>query len=170
MRVAWVHIDGTGAPEFLTSDQEVAHGARLSPDNRRILCQIGSQSPKNEASRARLNVIDLATKQRTVIDKLGYTDSYCWSSDGSKVAYTWQLPLREPGQNEERKTYHWNKLRFFMPFLEPQVLLQAVSQQFSSLFSSWPVCVSPFECRTRSAEAWLEALVLNRIRYSRFPA
>jgi Tol biopolymer transport system component len=105
MGVAWVHIDGTGAPEFLTSDQEVAHGARLSPDNRRILCQIGSRSSKNEASRTRLYVIDLATKQRTVIDKLGHTDSYCWSSDGSKVAYTWQMPLRQPEEVAERKAY-----------------------------------------------------------------
>ena len=103
--VAWVRIDGTGTPEFLISDQEVAHGARLSPDNRRILCQIGSQSPKNEASRARLYVIDLATKKRTVIDKLGHTDSYCWSSDGSKVAYTWQMPLRQPEEVAERKAY-----------------------------------------------------------------
>jgi Tol biopolymer transport system component len=103
--VAWVHIDGTGTPEFLTSDQEVAHGARLSPDNRRILCQIGSPPRQNEASRVRLYVIDLITKKRTVIDKLGHTDSYCWSSDGSKVAYTWQMPLRQPEEVAERKAY-----------------------------------------------------------------
>ena len=103
--IAWVRIDGTGTPEFLTSGQEVAHGARLSPDNRRILCQIDSQSSTNEAYRTRLYVIDLATKKRTVIDKLGYTDSYCWSSDGSKVAYTWQMPLREPEEVAERKAY-----------------------------------------------------------------
>ena len=103
--VAWVHIDGTGTPEFLTSDQEMAHGARLSPDNRRILCKIGSPSPKNQVSRVRLYVIDLITKKRTEIDKLGHTDSYCWSSDGSKVAYTWQMPLRQPEEVVERKAY-----------------------------------------------------------------
>ena len=103
--VAWVRIDGVGTPEFLTSVQEASRGARLSPDNRRILCQIDSQSPKNEASRTRLYVIDLATKQRTVIDRLGYTDSYCWSSDGSKVAYTWQMPLRQPEEVAERTAY-----------------------------------------------------------------
>jgi dipeptidyl aminopeptidase/acylaminoacyl peptidase len=103
--VAWVHIDGSGNPEFLASDQEVAHGARLSPDNRRILCKIGSRSPQNEASRQRLYVIDLATKKRTAIDKLGHTDSFCWSSDGSKVAYTWQMPLRQPEEVTERKAY-----------------------------------------------------------------
>ena len=50
-------------------------------------------------------MIDLATKKRTVIDKLGHTDGYCWSSDGSKVAYTWQMPLRRPEEVAERKAY-----------------------------------------------------------------
>jgi Tol biopolymer transport system component len=61
--------------------------------------------PKNEASRTRLYVIDLITKKRTVIDKLGHTDSYCWSSDGTKVAHTWQMPLRQPEEVVERKAY-----------------------------------------------------------------
>jgi Tol biopolymer transport system component len=103
-RVAWVQIDGTGRPEFLTSDQEMAYGARLSPDNRRILCMVGSRAPQEER-RTRLYVIDLATKERTVIDKPGHTHGYCWSSDGSKVAYTWQMPLRQPREATERKTY-----------------------------------------------------------------
>jgi Tol biopolymer transport system component len=105
VRVAWVHVDGSGEPEFLTSDQEVAHGARLSPDNRRILCMVGSLASKDEGISPRLHVIDLATKKRTVIDKPGHTHGYCWSSDGSKVAYTWQLPLRHPEEAVERKTY-----------------------------------------------------------------
>ena len=105
LRVAWVRIDGTGEPEFLTSDQEVAYGARLSPDNRRILCMVGPREPKDKVSRMRLYVIDLATKKRTMIDKPGHTHGYCWSSDGSKVAYTWQLPLRQPEDAVERKTY-----------------------------------------------------------------
>jgi Tol biopolymer transport system component len=50
-------------------------------------------------------VIDLTTKKRTVIDKPGHIHGYCWSSDGSKVAYTWQLPLRQPEDAVERKTY-----------------------------------------------------------------
>jgi Tol biopolymer transport system component len=105
VRVALVGIDGTGEPEFLTSDQEVVYGARLSPDNRRILCMVGSRAPKDDGSRTKLHVIDLATKKRTVIDKPGHTHGYCWSSDGSKVAYTWQVPLRQPGEVVERKTY-----------------------------------------------------------------
>jgi dipeptidyl aminopeptidase/acylaminoacyl peptidase len=105
MRVARVHTDGTGAPEFLTSDQETAYGARLSPDNRQILCMVGPRTPKDEKSRTRLYVVDLATNKRTVIDKPGHTHGYCWSSDGLKVAYTWQLPLRQPDDVVERKTY-----------------------------------------------------------------
>jgi Tol biopolymer transport system component len=104
-RVAWVHVDGSGEPEFLTSDQEVAYGAKLSPDNRQILCIVGPREPEDKGRRTRLYVIDLATKQRMVIDKPGHTHGYCWSSDGSKVAYTWQLPLRQPGDAVERKTY-----------------------------------------------------------------
>jgi Tol biopolymer transport system component len=105
IRVAWVHIDGTGEPEFLTSNQEVAYGARLSPDNRRILCMVGSTTPKDEGTRTKLYKIDLATKKRTVISKPGHTNGYCWSSDGTKIAYTWQMPLRQPGEGVDRKTY-----------------------------------------------------------------
>ncbi len=50
-------------------------------------------------------MIDLATKERSVIGRPGHTDSYCWSSDGSKVAYTWQMPLRQPEEVLERKAY-----------------------------------------------------------------
>ena len=61
--------------------------------------------PEDQQFRMRLYVIDLATKQRTMIDKPGHTHGYCWSSDGSRVAYTWQLPIREPEAKVERKTY-----------------------------------------------------------------
>ena len=105
LRIAWVPIDGTGKPEFLTSDQEVAYGARLSPDNRRILCMVRPRANQEERRSARLYVIDLATGKRAVIDKPGHTHGYCWSSDGLKVAYTWQMPLRQPDQAVERKTY-----------------------------------------------------------------
>ena len=105
VRVAWVNIDGTGGPEFVTTDQEVAYGAKLSPDNRRILCMVRPRVPEEQENRMRMYVIDLATKQRTMIDKPGHTYGYCWSSDGSKVAYTWQLPIRDPEAKVERKTY-----------------------------------------------------------------
>src|SRR5262249_59720373 len=35
--VTWVNADGAGKPEYLTPEEEVASGARLSPDGRRIL-------------------------------------------------------------------------------------------------------------------------------------
>jgi hypothetical protein len=103
-RVAWVPSDGSGKPEFLTSDQDETYGARLSPDNRRILCTARPREPR-DGRRARLYVIDLITKKRVVIDKPGHTHGYCWSSDGQKVAYTWQLPIREPEAKVDRKTY-----------------------------------------------------------------
>jgi Tol biopolymer transport system component len=105
VRVGWVSVDSTGKPEFITSEQEVAYGAKLSPDGRRILCMVGSRTPGDEASRSRLYVIDLATKKRVIIDKRGYTHGYCWSSDGLKIAYTWQMPIRQPDEAVERKTY-----------------------------------------------------------------
>jgi Tol biopolymer transport system component len=102
VRVAWVNTDGTGRPEFITSEHEVSYGAKMSPDGRRILCIVG---PKVNGNRARLQTIDLTTKKRVVIDRPGLTHGYCWSSDGLKIAYTWQLPLREPDEVVERKTY-----------------------------------------------------------------
>ena len=66
---------------------------------------VGPGVSEDQENRIRLYVIDLATKRRTMIDKPGHTHGYCWSSDGSKVAYTWQLPIREPEAKVERKTY-----------------------------------------------------------------
>jgi hypothetical protein len=104
-RVAWVNTDGTGEPEFITPQDEVAYGAKLSPDGRRILCMVRSTMPAGEPSLAKLVVIDLTTNKHTVVDRPGHTFGYCWSSDGLKIAHTWQLPLRKPGDVEQRKTY-----------------------------------------------------------------
>jgi Tol biopolymer transport system component len=104
-RVAWVSADGTGKPEFITSEHEVAYGARLSPDGRRILCRVGPKDRADERDPVGLHVIDLVTKKRTRIDRPGHTYGYCWASDGSKVAYTWQLPLRQPVEDAERRTF-----------------------------------------------------------------
>jgi hypothetical protein len=105
LRVAWVNTDGTGKPEFITSENEMTHGAKLSPDGRRILCLVGPKSPKGESGRARLCVMDLITKKRTMAGKPGHTYGYCWCSDGLKLAYTWQMPLPRPDEVMERKTY-----------------------------------------------------------------
>ena len=103
--MAWVNIDGTGKPEYVTPEKEVAYGARLSPDNQRILCMVGPRATKGERTRTRLHVIDLTTKKRIMIDSPGHTYGYCWSSDGAKIAYTWQLPLNHPDDAQERVTF-----------------------------------------------------------------
>jgi Tol biopolymer transport system component len=86
-RVAWVNVDGTGEPAFLTPEDEVAYGARLSPDGRKVLFQA---SPKTPGGQSRLYVMDLATRKRVTIDEPGETHGHCWSPDGSQVAFTWQ--------------------------------------------------------------------------------
>jgi Tol biopolymer transport system component len=105
LRVAWVNSDGSGKPEFITSEHEVAYGARLSPDGGRILCMIGPKAAPGETRPQRLNVIDLSSGKRIPVDRPGHTYGYCWSSDGRRIAYTWQLPLRQPGETAERRTY-----------------------------------------------------------------
>jgi hypothetical protein len=76
IRIAWVNIDGTGEPEFVTSPDEVAYRGHLSPDNRRILCMMAARKADGTHGRERLTVVDLATKARTVVDRPGHTDSY----------------------------------------------------------------------------------------------
>ncbi len=71
--IAWVNVDGIGTPEFITSDQEVAYGAKLSPDNQQILCMIRPKAVADRATRTRLYVIELATNKRAMIDKPGHT-------------------------------------------------------------------------------------------------
>lgn len=104
-RLAWVNLDGTGAPEYITSEDEVAYSARLSPDGKRILCMAGPKAPNGKQSQARLCVIDLSTKKRVVVDEPGATHGYCWSADGSKIAYTWQRPLERPAEVAVRETF-----------------------------------------------------------------
>jgi hypothetical protein len=105
-RVAWVNADGTGKPEFITSGLESAYGARLSPDGQRILCMAGPRGRNGDRSRMRLCVIDVSrsTHRRTYVDEPGETHGYCWSSDGSQVAYTWQRSLANPDAEAVRET------------------------------------------------------------------
>ncbi len=90
VRVAWINADGGGNVDFVTGEDEVAYRARLSPDGHRILCMAGDKARNGERSRVRLCVINLSTKTRSIVDEPGETDGYCWSPDGSKIAYTWQ--------------------------------------------------------------------------------
>jgi RNA polymerase sigma factor (sigma-70 family) len=103
-RIAWVNIDGTGEPQFITSEEEVAGGAKRSPDGRRILCMAGPKAAKDDRRQVRLSVIDLETKKRTIVDEPGETAGYCWSADGSRIAYTWQRPIEKPAEVPMRET------------------------------------------------------------------
>jgi Tol biopolymer transport system component len=105
LRVAWAKIDGTGLPDFITSPDEVAYAARLSPDGQRILLMAGPFAPKGESSSMHLTVIDLTTKRRMEVGRPGFIHGHCWSSDGSKIAYTWQRFLDKPAEVNERQTW-----------------------------------------------------------------
>jgi Tol biopolymer transport system component len=64
----------------------------------------GRKAPQGERTETRLTVIDLATKKQTIIDEPGATCGYCWSPDGSRIAYTWQKPLDHPSEENVRET------------------------------------------------------------------
>jgi Tol biopolymer transport system component len=104
-RVAWVNLDGTGEPEFITRELEVAYGARLSPDGRQILCLAGFRRPDERRRKLRLSVVDLKTKKRKMVDEPGETLSYCWSADGSRIAYTWLRSLERPTETPVLETF-----------------------------------------------------------------
>jgi Tol biopolymer transport system component len=105
VRIAWVNADGSGEPEFLSPEGEVAYDARLSPDGRRMLYKAaGPRPPNGQRARMRLYVMDLASRKRTAVDEPGETDGYCWSPDGSRVAYTWQRSPDQPGKGPDRET------------------------------------------------------------------
>jgi Tol biopolymer transport system component len=104
-RIAWLNADGIGKPEFLTPDGEFAYGARLSPDGRRMLYQGGVRATANgRRPPVRLYVMDLASRKRVAVDTPGKTNGYCWSPDGTRIAYTWQKSLDRPKEVAERET------------------------------------------------------------------
>jgi hypothetical protein len=90
LRIAWVNADGTGQPAYITSENEEACLARLSPDGTRVLCKLKPKLAKGEESKSRLCVIELATNKRTIVGEPGAIEGYCWAADGSRIAYTWQ--------------------------------------------------------------------------------
>jgi Tol biopolymer transport system component len=102
-RLAWVNVDGSGNPEYITSTGEYSDRGRISPEGRRILCQITPKRPPGVRSVIRLFVIDLATGNRTTIDEPGQTNGHSWSPDGARVAYTWQPTLDHPKQMSVRE-------------------------------------------------------------------
>jgi hypothetical protein len=108
-RQGWLVIQSRVNPEARKSvplnwESPMSRAVPLwSSDSKRIL--IREQAGIDDRPEGSLYVIDLLTKKRTVIDKPGHTGSYCWSSEGSKVAYAWQMPLRQAEEVVERKAY-----------------------------------------------------------------
>jgi dipeptidyl aminopeptidase/acylaminoacyl peptidase len=103
-RIAWLNADGTGKPDFLTSEDEYAYDACLARDGRKVLFAAGPKPAKGQRLRVRLYVMDLATKKRVAVDEPGDTIGYCWSPDGFRVAYTWQRPMERPEEVPLRET------------------------------------------------------------------
>ena len=103
-RIAWINVDGTSEPEYITSENEIAYRGQLSPHGSRIICMIGPRQANGERGRFRLNVIDLATRKRTIVDEEGHTSGHCWSEDGKQIAYTWQPPYEKPAEVSTRET------------------------------------------------------------------
>lgn len=85
LRIVLFNRDGTGDLDYITSNDETAYQARLSPDGTRILCAVGPKQPQDNPRRMRLCVIDLATKQRRIIDEPSEAHDYRWSPDGTRV-------------------------------------------------------------------------------------
>ncbi|WP_232068410.1 hypothetical protein [Gemmata obscuriglobus] len=104
VRVAWLSAEGAGKPEYISPDDEIAYGGRLSPNGKRVLYMSGPKPAKDQQAKIRLHVQDLATGKRTPVDEPGETHGYCWSPDGSRVAYTWQRSLEKPSEVPERET------------------------------------------------------------------
>ena len=104
VRIALINTDGSGELDYITSEEEIAYSPRLSPDGTRVLCMVAPKPKNGERTPARLCVINLSTNQRKVVDQPGETDGHCWSSDGAKIAYTWQRSLGKPSEVAERET------------------------------------------------------------------
>jgi Tol biopolymer transport system component len=104
-RVAWVNADGTGDPEFVTPADEYGNNAVPSPDGKRILYRSAPRPKDGGPVKPRLTVMDLATKKRVVVDEPGEVRGFCWSPDGSRVAYTWQRSRDNWADTLEREAH-----------------------------------------------------------------
>jgi Tol biopolymer transport system component len=102
--LAWVNLDGTGDPEFITPVGEGGYDGHLSPDGKRILYQGRTRSWLGHWNKPRLYVLDIATKQRKAVDEPGETLGFCWSPDGTRIAYTWQRTRENWAEHPERET------------------------------------------------------------------
>ena len=103
--MAWINADGSGKPQFVSPEKEIAFGGRLSPDGQRVLYLGCPEPPKGEQPKPRLTVLDLETKKRTLVDEPGSTtmNGYCWSPDGKRIGL--HVATATPaGGNARRKT------------------------------------------------------------------
>jgi Tol biopolymer transport system component len=101
-RVYLMNRDGT-EHRAVTGDKGLAMMGRLSPDGRRVL-YMAVETPKDQLPPARkLLVADLAAGTTTPVEGVPQdagVQSYCWSPDGRRVAYTWMRTIN-PGTTQE---------------------------------------------------------------------
>jgi Tol biopolymer transport system component len=89
--LAWVSPDGKGEPEFITPADEKAYWGRLSPDGKRVLYQRQHFGKDDRMESREVRVMDLTTKRCVTVSEPGEASAYCWSPDGTRIAYTWQI-------------------------------------------------------------------------------
>lgn len=67
----------------------------------------GFRRQGDQRNRLRLSVFDAASKtnKRIIVDEPGETHGYCWSQDGSRIAYTWQRAYEELVDVTVRETF-----------------------------------------------------------------
>lgn len=106
-RVFLMNRDGT-EHKAVTDGKVLAMGGRLSPDGRRVMF-MELELPKDKPPVARkLVVADVATGATTPVEGIpldATVQSYCWSPDGKRVAYSWRLRSDAGSTQEEAETY-----------------------------------------------------------------
>jgi Tol biopolymer transport system component len=105
LRVAWLAFDGKSPPEFVTHEGESAYGGRLSPDGTRVLYKSKVDGIKQKWADYQLFVRDLRTGARTrITPDNGIPDSFCWSPEGKRIAYTLREAFEKPQDANECET------------------------------------------------------------------
>lgn len=104
-RLAWLSLDGKGESEFITPKDEWCFGGQLSPDETKML-YLSKVETKYKYAEFQLFVFDLKTKKRSRVTTAddGAVNSYCWSPDGKRVAYTWRQAYEKPDDVTECDT------------------------------------------------------------------
>ena len=106
--------DGT-EHKRLTDPKSVSVGGRLSPDGGKLLYAhvtpenllTGKEVP-NSVGKLELRVLDIAAGKSVAVGKVpagGEPESFCWSPDGKRVAYTWREVTKFVEGKVEDKEY-----------------------------------------------------------------